>query len=99
VDIPDVGSSFCGGVYLTGGAEMSLALLDKLSLVTSSYFTFDSGAYDGDQNVIFGQTASLQYEVDDWTISFPSFLLTTPLESDANRETETCFGISVEGKF
>jgi len=99
VDIPDAGSSFSGGMYLTGGAEAKVSLMDDLSLCLASYFTLDDGAYDGDQNVIFGQTASLQYEVGSLTFSFPSFVLTTPLESDTCRKTETCFGFSVEGKF
>ncbi|MEI6191062.1 MAG: TorF family putative porin [bacterium] len=99
VDIPDAGSSFSGGMYLTGGAEAKISLLEDLSLCLASYFTLDDGAYDGDQNVIFGQTASLQYEIGDWILTLPSFLLTTPIESDSCRKTETCFGFSVEGKF
>jgi hypothetical protein len=99
VVIPDSGSSYGDGMFLTGGVEAKLALLEPLSLATASYFTFDSGAYGCDQNVIFGQTAALQVAAGAWTLSLPSFLLTTPLESDAIRQTETCFGVAAESKF
>jgi hypothetical protein len=98
VDIPDAGSSFSGGTFTSGGAEAKISLMKDLNFCMSSYFTFDNGTYDGDQNVLFGQTASLQYAIGGVTIS-PTFLLTTPIESDASRKTETCFGFSVEGKF
>ena len=99
LNIPDVGSSFSGGAYFTGGAEAKVSLMKDLSFCVASYFTYDTGTYDGDQNVIFGQTASLQYVSGNLTFSLPSFMLTTPLESDACRKTETCFGISVKGTF
>ncbi len=99
VVIPDSGSSYGDGLFLTGGAEANLALLEPLSLATASYFTFDSGAYGCDQNVIFGQSAALQVEAGAWTLSLPSFLLTTPLESDEIRQTETCFGIAAASEF
>lgn len=99
MDIPDRGSSFDGGAYVSAGVDTVINLTKTEALNFSSYFTYDNGNYGADENCIYGQAASLQYTVGDLTITLPSIVLTTPLQADVDRETEACFGASVGYQF
>ncbi len=95
VAIPDKGSSFEGGVLSTLGVESSVSVMENASFCLANYYTRDDGVYGEDPNVIMGLAASLEFEIGGCTLVLPSFLMTQPLQDDANRETETCFGVSV----
>jgi hypothetical protein len=99
VAIPEKDSSFDGGLLTTAGAELGLPMADVMDVKVAHYYTYDSGVYDGDENVILGLTASLETEVGGgMSLVFPSFQLTQPLSSDPDRETETVFGFSVKAE-
>jgi hypothetical protein len=102
INIPDIECSSNGGIFLTSGTDISLSLIDlidNVSLNNSFYFTYDSGVFDGDKNIIYGQTSSLQYKLNNFTLLSPSFTLTSPIETDSIRKTSTCFELSIHGEF
>lgn len=102
INIPDTESSSNRGIFLTSGTDIYLSLIDlmdNVSLNNSFYFTYDSGVFDDNKNIIYGQISSLQYKLNDFTILFPSFALTSPIETDSTRKFSTCFGFSVNGEF
>ena len=98
-DIPEKGSSFSGGMYTSVGVDLNAAITKALLFAFSPYVTYDNGDYSADRNYICGQVASLQYVTGNWTVVLPSFVLTSPLESDSSRKLETCLGCSAKYAF
>jgi len=98
VPIPDTGSDFDGGMYLSVGAEDTMTFSDDFTICLSPYITYDDETYGAEENYIFFQCVSATYSIGDFDLS-PSFLLSCPILKDEGRKVETCFGISLSGGF
>ena len=99
LDIPEAGSDFSGGSLLTVGFETSVLMEEGFSFQVNHYYTYDSGSFGGDENVILGLSASAKFEIAGLECSFPNLVLTTPLSEDSDRKFEACSGFSVNGGF
>lgn len=99
VVIPEDGSSFNGGTYVSYGASLDIQATEKNIISLSTYFTHDSGAYDADENIIFNQKVSLESVFGNYLISFPEIFFSDPLLSDTERSGEYSVGGSVSSSF